>query len=51
MMQQGGEEVELQSKQNLFSGEDQATGKRRWKVMYASIAGYAMDGKYRERRY
>ncbi|WP_211289762.1 Sialic acid transporter NanT [Sporomusa silvacetica DSM 10669] len=36
--------MELQSKQNLFSGDDEATWKRRWKVMYASIAGYAMDG-------
>ena len=36
--------MELQNKQDLFSGEDEATWKRRWKVMYASIAGYAMDG-------
>jgi benzoate transport len=36
--------MELQSKQNLFSGEDEATWKRRWKMMYAAIAGYAMDG-------
>ncbi|WP_371381258.1 MFS transporter [Sporomusa aerivorans] len=32
------------NQQNLFSGEDEATWKRRWKMMYASVAGYAMDG-------
>lgn len=31
-------------KQELFSGDDAATWKRRWKMMWASIAGYAMDG-------
>ena len=36
--------MNLQSKQDLFSGDDEATWKRRWKIMYASIAGYAMDG-------
>ncbi len=36
--------MELQNTQNLFSGDDEATWKRRWKMMYASIAGYAMDG-------
>ena len=36
--------MEWQEKQNLFSGEDEATWKRRWRIMYASIAGYAMDG-------
>lgn len=36
--------MELQEQQNLFSGEDEATWKRRWRIMYASIAGYAMDG-------
>jgi benzoate transport len=32
------------NKQNLFSGDDEATWKRRWKMLYASVAGYAMDG-------
>ncbi|SDF13616.1 MFS transporter [Sporomusa acidovorans] len=36
--------MEMKTKQNLFSGDDEATWKRRWKMMYASIAGYAMDG-------
>lgn len=36
--------MEMETKQNLFSGDDEATWKRRWKMMYASIAGYAMDG-------
>lgn len=36
--------MNLQIRQDLFSGDDEATWKRRWKVMYASIAGYAMDG-------
>lgn len=36
--------MNLETRQNLFSGDDEATWKRRWKVMYASIAGYAMDG-------
>ena len=36
--------MNLQQKQELFSGDDEATWKRRWKIMYASIAGYAMDG-------
>ena len=30
--------------QNLFTGDDQATWKRRWKMLYAAVAGYAMDG-------
>ena len=30
--------------QTLFAGDDQATWKRRWKMLYASVAGYAMDG-------
>lgn len=33
-----------QNLQNLFSGDDEATWKLRWRMMYASIAGYAMDG-------
>ncbi|MDF2565522.1 MAG: major facilitator superfamily 1 [Massilibacillus sp.] len=36
--------MNLETRQDLFSGDDEATWKRRWKVMYASIAGYAMDG-------
>ena len=36
--------IELSNKQNLFSGDDEATWKRRWKMLYASVAGYAMDG-------
>lgn len=36
--------IQLPTKQNLFSGDDQATWKRRWNVLYASVAGYAMDG-------
>ena len=36
--------IELPTKQNLFSGDDQATWKRRWNILYASVAGYAMDG-------
>ena len=36
--------MEQEIKQNLFSGDDEATWKRRWKMMYASVAGYAMDG-------
>ena len=36
--------MEQDIKQNLFSGDDEATWKRRWKMLYASVAGYAMDG-------
>ncbi|MBP2636572.1 MAG: major facilitator superfamily 1 [Firmicutes bacterium] len=36
--------MDVQNKQDLFSGDDAATWKRRWKMMYASVAGYAMDG-------
>lgn len=36
--------MEEMNKQNLFSGDDQATWSRRWKMLYASVAGYAMDG-------
>src|SRR5665811_770672 len=36
--------IELPIKQNLFSGDDKATWKRRWNMLYASVAGYAMDG-------
>jgi len=36
--------ADLEKKQDLFSGDDEATWKRRWKMMYAAIAGYAMDG-------
>lgn len=41
-----GEEVvtEAPGTQNLFSGDDEATWRRRWKMMYAAVAGYAMDG-------
>lgn len=30
--------------QNLFSENDEVTWKRRWKMLYAAVAGYAMDG-------
>jgi benzoate transport len=36
--------IDLPTKQNLFSGDDPATWKRRWHILYASVAGYAMDG-------
>jgi benzoate transport len=36
--------INVPNKQNLFSGDDPATWKRRMTMLYASIAGYAMDG-------
>ena len=36
--------VELPVKQELYVGEDQATWNRRWKMLFASVTGYAMDG-------
>ena len=36
--------ADLEKEQNLFSGDDEATWRRRWKMMFASVAGYAMDG-------
>lgn len=36
--------ADMEKAQNLFSGDDEATWRRRWKMMYASVAGYAMDG-------
>ena len=36
--------ADVEKAQNLFSGDDEATWRRRWKMMYASVAGYAMDG-------
>jgi benzoate transport len=36
--------IDVQNRQNLFSGDDPATWKRRMTMLYASIAGYAMDG-------
>ncbi|WP_378952853.1 MFS transporter [Pelosinus sp. sgz500959] len=36
--------IDVPNKQNLFSGDDKETWKRRWKMLYASVAGYAMDG-------
>lgn len=36
--------ADLEKSQNLFSGDDEATWRRRWKMMFASVAGYAMDG-------
>lgn len=36
--------ADLEKEQNLFSGDDEATWRRRWKMMFASVTGYAMDG-------
>lgn len=36
--------MDLPNQQQLFSGDDDATWKRRWRMLYASVAGYAMDG-------
>ena len=36
--------TEILKNQNLFSGDDPATWRRRWKMLFASVAGYAMDG-------
>lgn len=36
--------MDLPNQQQLFSGDDSATWKRRWRMLYASVAGYAMDG-------
>lgn len=30
--------------QNLYSGDDPITWRRRWKMLFASVTGYAMDG-------
>ncbi|MBU2701078.1 benzoate transport [Sporomusaceae bacterium BoRhaA] len=36
--------IDVPDRQNLFSGDDPATWKRRMTILYASVAGYAMDG-------
>lgn len=36
--------MDLPNQQQLFSDDDSATWKRRWRMLYASVAGYAMDG-------
>ncbi len=36
--------MEKVNEQNLFSGDDKETWRRRWKMMFASVMGYAMDG-------
>ena len=35
---------ELPVKQELYVGDDPATWGRRWKMLFASVTGYAMDG-------
>ena len=36
--------AELPVKQELYVGDDPATWNRRWKMLFASVTGYAMDG-------